>query len=136
MKVIISRTYNKNETLGTLMIMDGERPVYKCKCIELPDNNNQQNTSCIPEGKYDVIKSTSTGRGDVFRLLEVPGRSGILIHIGNYAAGNKVDTQGCILPGIYFVDINDDGNIDVAESTKAMKELLKVLPDKFVLYII
>ena len=136
MKVIISRTYNSNETLGTLMVMDGERPVYSCKSLELPYNGNQRNTSCIPEGTYEVIKSTSQGRGNVFRFLNVPDRDGILIHIGNYAAGKRVDTQGCILPGRYFVDINNDGIIDVAESTIAMNKLWEVLPDKFVIVII
>ena len=73
----------------------------------------------------------------MFRLKDVPGRVGILIHIGNYAAGTgRIDTKGCILPGRYFVDLNDDGILDVAESTKAMRELWDVLPDKFVLYII
>jgi hypothetical protein len=36
-----------------------------------------------------------------YRLLDVPGRSGILIHAGNHAgeAPLKTDTQGCILLG-------------------------------------
>lgn len=136
MKVIISRTYNNNETLGTLMVMEGERPLYKCKTIELPYNGNQHNTSCIPEGVYEVIKYNSEKRGECFRLLDVPDRSDILIHIGNYAAGNKIDTLGCILPGAYFVDLNNDGNIDVAMSTKTMNELLVLLPDSFKLYIL
>jgi hypothetical protein len=136
MKAIISRTYNKNETLGTLMIMDGERPLYKCKTIELPDNGNQQNTSCIPEGIYDTIKYNSPKRGECFKVLDISGRTDILIHIGNYASGSHVDTMGCILPGQYFVDINNDGNIDVAESTKTLHQLLEILPDKFKLYIL
>lgn len=136
MKAIISRSYNANETLGTLMVMAGERPLYKCKTIELAENGNQQNTSCIPEGIYEVIKYNSYKRGECFRLLNVPDRSDILIHIGNFAAGNKVDTLGCILPGQYFTDINNDGSIDVAESTKTMHELLELLPDEFKLYIL
>jgi len=136
MKVIISRTYNKDETLGTMMVMEGERPLYKCKTIELPDNGNQHNTSCIPEGIYEVVKFNSEKRGECFLIKDVPDRTGILIHIGNFAAGNKVDTLGCILPGAYFVDLNDDCNIDVAISTKTMNELLVLLPEKFKLYIL
>ena len=70
-----------------------------------------------------------------FRLYDVPGRDGILIHIGNYAAGKKVDTKGCILPGTYFTDINQDGYTDVAGAGDAMKKLLVVLPFEFELTI-
>jgi len=136
MKAIISRTYNKNETLGTLLLMDGERPIYRCKTIELPWNNNQKNYSCIPEGEYVVIRHQSPSKGECFKVLDVPDRTDILIHIGNFAAGKKIDTMGCILPGIYFQDINDDGNIDIAESTKAMKYLLEYSPDNFTLIVL
>jgi len=43
---------------------------------------------------------------------------------------------GCILPGAFFIDINDDGFIDIVESTKTMKELLEILPKKFKLIIV
>jgi hypothetical protein len=66
----------------------------------------------------------------------VPEREGILIHKGNYAAGSQVDTRGCILVGMRFVDINEDGNIDVAESTKAMKLLLETLPKQFKIFML
>lgn len=136
MKAVISRTYNATETIGTISVWDGERPVLSRKTIELPDNGNQKNTSCIPEGAYDVEKITSSTRGEVFYVKDVPGRTGILIHKGNYAAGSHVDTLGCILPGMGFEDINDDGNIDVFDSTRAMNDLLAVLPDKFKVTII
>ena len=137
MKAIISRTYNNNETLGTLMIMEGERPIFNCKTIELPDLGNQQNVSCIPEGKYDVIRHNSPTKGEVFWVLDVPGRSNILFHIGNFVSGlGKRDSKGCILPGKYFVDINNDGLIDIAESSVMMRKLLETLPDKFELHII
>jgi hypothetical protein len=132
MKAILSRTYNSSETLGTLMIMEGERPLFKCKTIELPFNGNQRNTSCIPEGTYIVEKYTSPSKGEVFHVKDVPDRDSILIHKGNYTT----DTLGCILPGSYFTDLNDDGKIDVAESTKTMKYLLDLLPDIFKLIIL
>ncbi len=136
MKLIISRTYNKNETLGTLMIMDGERPVKNCKTIELPNNGNQRNVSCIPEGIYDAVKIYSPTKGKCFEILNVQGRDNILIHKGNYVAGNKIDSKGCILVGQYFQDINNDGNIDVCESEKTLLSLLEILPNSFKLIII
>jgi len=136
MKVIISRSYNKNETLGSLMIMQGERNSFTCKTIELPFRDNQHNTSCIPEGAYKVMKVKRPNGDDAFLLLDVPGRSNILIHKGNYAAGNHVDTLGCILPGKYYTDINEDGYTDIAESTVTMKTLLDLLPEKFKIHIL
>ena len=137
MKAILSRTYNDNETIGSLFIVDGEREVFKCKTIELPDNGNQRNTSCIPEGTYVVLKHVSPTKGECFKVLDVPGRSDILIHIGNYASDTgRTDTLGCILPGRYFTDINNDGLVDITHSTVTMRKLMDVLPDNFTLYII
>lgn len=131
MKLLISRTYEPNFTLGSMFVLRGEVLVHRCKCIELPWLNNQRNVSCIPEGEYNVIKESHQTKGNVFRLLYVRGRSGILIHKGNYVAGYVKDSEGCILPGNYFDDINNDGNLDVAESTKAMDALWDIMPDKF-----
>jgi hypothetical protein len=73
----------------------------------------------------------SPTRGRCFHVKDVPGRDSILIHAGNY---NK-DTKGCILPGIYYDDINDDGLIDVAESKAALNRMVNLLQE-FTLYII
>ncbi len=134
--MIISRTYTPIETKGRLLILEGEKLLLSIKCLELPDKGNSVGISCIPEGTYDVVKFTSPSKGKCFSVLSVPGRSAILIHKGNYAVGKKVDTQGCILPGLYFTDINKDGLIDVAGSTESMKLLLNLLPDNFKLYIL
>jgi hypothetical protein len=138
MKVVISRNYSQLETTGCLYVFSGDISVFNCNTIELPWKDNNQNTSCIPEGTYDVIKTISPtkGKGMIFLLKDVPNRTAIEIHIGNYVTGNHIDTEGCILPGMRFVDINNDGSIDVADSSIAMKKLLTVLPDKFQLTII
>ena len=133
MKLVLSRTYQDNFTLGSMFVLDGERLVYHCKSIELPWLNNQRNVSCIPEGTYNVIKDYKINK---FRLLWVRDRSGILIHIGNFVAGYVKDSEGCILPGNYFFDLNNDGMMDIAESTIAMHKLWEVLPDRFKLVII
>ena len=137
MKAILSRTYGFNETIGSLYLMDGEREVWKCKTIELPDNGNQQNTSCIPEGTYVVLKHVSPTKGECFKVLDVPSRTDILIHVGNYASDTgRTDTLGCILPGRYFTDINSDGLVDITHSSVTMRKLMDILPDNFTLYII
>ena len=136
MKTIISRVYNKNETQGAIYIFNGIKLIFQCVCLELPDNGNQKFVSCILEGMYWMEKIKRTNGNNAFLLLHVPGRDNILVHVGNYAAGKHVDTEGCILPGAYFVDINNDGNLDVAESGKTFEKLWNILPDKSLIYII
>jgi hypothetical protein len=136
MKAVLSRKYTMNETQGIFLIFEGINILFRCFTIELPDFNNKKNVSCIPEGIYDVEKYDSPTKGNVFHILNVPGRDSILIHKGNYATGKKVDTMGCILSGSGFSDINWDGALDVIESTKTMEKLLTILPDKFKLYIL
>jgi len=136
MKVTIIRKYNSLETQGSLYVFDGIDYIFNCKTLELPYVHNDQNISCIKSGTYDVVKITSAKEGNCFQILNVPGREGILIHRGNYASGQQVDTKGCILVGMAFVDINNDGQLDVVDSTVALNKLLNILPDSFKLHII
>ena len=131
MKAVLSRTYKPNQTLGRLIVFEGDVKRLELVTLELPDNGNQKNVSCIPEGVYEVEPYESESRGQCFWVKNVPGRTAILIHSGNY---NK-DTKGCILPGLYFEDLNDDGLIDVAESRAALSRLINTV-ENFKLYII
>ena len=133
MKVIISREYNNIQTIGRLVVFDGAMIKLQLCTLELPDLGNQKNISCIPEGKYEVHRIYSPKFGKCFHVQDVPGRSEILIHKGNY---NK-DTHGCILIGMGRADINGDGVIDVIESSLAMDKLQNVITeDVFTLIII
>jgi len=109
MKLLLSRSYGDKQTTGLCQILDGARKVFEFYSLELPFLGNERNVSCIPEGKYNVTKIFSTSKGKCFQVHDVPERSYILIHKGNYATGSKVDTQGCILVGSRFEDINKDG---------------------------
>ncbi len=133
MKAVLSREYNNLQTLGRLVLFEGAKIMTQLYTLELPDLGNQQNISCIPEGEYEVHRIYSPKFGKCFHVQDVPGRSEILIHKGNY---NK-DTHGCILIGMGHADINDDGTIDVIESTHAMEKLQSVITeDIFTLIII
>lgn len=80
------------ETLGTI---DFEGQHYET--IERPDKNNEPMVSCIPAGTYHVTYEMSPSRGEkTFRLVNVPGRSGILIHPANWA----YQLMGCIALGL------------------------------------
>jgi Family of unknown function (DUF5675) len=121
--VVITRTYTDKETFGELVATNGGA-TFTCKTLELPWKNNQRNVSCIPAGWYTVDWSFSASRMKyTYRIKNVTGRSGILIHVGNFAAGKKVDIEGCILVGNAFKDLNNDSILDIANSTVTLKAL-------------
>ena len=135
-RLILARKKTPTETQGTYIVMDDDQEVFRCCCLELPWLNNQPNVSCIPDGVYPVQKNNTPDHPNCFRILNVPGRDGILIHKGNFATGVKIDTLGCQLPGLSFVDVDGNGTLDVAGSTIAMEALNYFLPDSFDIHII
>ena len=122
---------DNSQTLSYGFIFNDLIKIFEFKTLELPARNNLPRVSCIPVGSYNVIKFDSPSFGNVFLLEGVPDRSMIEIHAGNY---NK-DTKGCILPGIGFTDINQDGLLDVTSSRKTMDTLYDILPEEFKLNI-
>jgi hypothetical protein len=64
-----------------------------------------------------------------FRIFNVPGRSGVLIHQGNYCGdinkGYKSHVEGCILVGTGTGDL--DGQQAVLDSRGAMDKLRKYI---------
>ena len=76
---------------------------YKVSTIERPWLNNQPNISCIPEGTYklkwrhsNTITRITKGRHTHgYEICNVPDRSHILLHPGNYSS----DVEGCIAVG-------------------------------------
>jgi hypothetical protein len=135
-KLVLTRKYLPLETLGLYIVFNDYTEFYRCMCIELPWLNNQHNISCIPEDVYDVEKFNIAPHLNTFHILNVPNRDGILIHPGNFATGKQIDTLGCQMPGLEFIDIDGNGMLDVAGSTQAMAALNYFLPDKFKIHII
>lgn len=132
MDVVLKRTdENEKQTLGEMTLTHECETVFTCKTLELPWRNNEKTVSCIPKGTYKVTKHTSPTFGKCFYVHDVPGRSQILIHRGNYVR----DTKGCIIPGDSFGDIDGDGLPDVKNSVKTMTILLEILPSEFYLTI-
>lgn len=90
--------------------------------LELPDLDNKPRQSCIPLGSYQGVRTQSAkAKGDTFVLINVPGRSAILIHPGNTTR----DTQGCILIGKKFSEL--EGSSAISESVLAFKEFMGLL---------
>ena len=112
---------SKTETLGVLHC--GE---YRCFTLELPWLDNAINISCIPPGVYKWKKRVSPGKGyEVIELIDVPGRSFIQIHLGNYTHQIK----GCIIPGLGLRDIDKDGIFDVTHSGPAFNQIMAMTAD-------
>lgn len=76
-------------TIGHLFV-DGN---YFCDTLE--PSVSADSHPAIPLGSYTVNLVWSPKFGKYMMRLDVPHRSGILIHAGN----NRLDTKGCILLG-------------------------------------
>ena len=114
-KVILTRiSDNGVETIGNLRLEDNS---FGCDTLELAWKGNQRNISCIPKGEYLVKKVFSLRFGYVYEVQNVPDRTYIYFHEGNYF----FSTKGCILLGSLPKDINGDRQIDV-QNSKLIRE--------------
>lgn len=81
-------------TLGIVTICDKAF----CVCLEPPDARNQRNISNIPDSQYTCKRVESPRFGETFEVINVPGRSHVLFHAGNFVN----DTAGCIILAQHF----------------------------------
>jgi len=110
-------------TFGKLTLPDGT----SYNTLELAWRNNESGKSCIPPGTYKVETRNSPKFGPgVYEVKNVPGRSAILIHSGNYAGnvdkGQKSNVQGCIMLG--FSRSVQSGQPMINESKAAMQSFM------------
>ena len=87
---------------GTFGVLRSE--MFSVYIAELEWNKNRRQISCIPAGSYACKWLRSKKFGWCYHLSNVPGRSSILIHKGNFvgstAAGYKTNSHGCLLPAM------------------------------------
>lgn len=90
MEIQVLRKWPRPKYIIGQMYIDGK---FFCHTMEPPRSGSHP---CIPQGSYDVQMYPSA-KFKALRpiLMNVPKRTGILIHEGNYPR----DTQGCILVG-------------------------------------
>lgn len=116
---------NDEGTKGSLWI-DGE---LFCYTLELPDRNNQRSISRIPAGSYKAFYLRHSALGHCYHLHDVPNRSSILIHKGNWAGdvskGYRSDVEGCILVGREHAELAEQ--TAVTSSTSTMLSLIERL---------
>lgn len=128
MKARIQRIINPllKETVGIFSYEN-----FYCNTLELPWLENATGISCIPDGYYKCRKIQSPANGDCIEITNVVDRTYIQIHIANF----KRDIEGCVAVGSSLVDIDGDGLLDVANSSKTFKGLMAVVPQEFYLEI-
>jgi hypothetical protein len=123
--VLITRNASDSkQTLGTLRTSDGK---FGCNSLELVWLNNKVNISYIPKGtytcKWTFMLSELRYR---YQIMNVPGRTGIFIHAGNYYFNSK----GCIILGSLPQDINKDGELDLINSNVILDSFEKMMNKK------
>ncbi len=107
--VTITRNVDTGREVMGSLITSG----FSCKTLERPWKNNQSGISCIPSGTYQVNWTFSPKlMRYTYQVMNVPGRSGIRIHPGNYF----FDVEGCILLGTGYTELNNDGQLDIINS--------------------
>lgn len=126
-ELYLTRTLALEEaTFGVLF--SGRQPV--CVTLELPWNDNRTDESCIPVGAYRVVPYSSERYPNVWHVLDVPGRTHILIHSGNYPS----NTNGCIIPGSQY-GLGDNA-LAVSSSGAAMQKIRQIVKQEdFILHI-
>lgn len=119
----INRFYHPKTTIGEFW---GGKTLL-AYTIELPWRDNKRRVSCIPAGKYEVLRHKSPKFGDCYILANVPSRSGILIHVANDAddSDGTVQLQGCIAP-VTWVRIGN-GTVRGMESTVATNAIYQAI---------
>lgn len=120
---------DEKQTLGQIDVIDPDvsllsmppKPsiVFTCFTLELPWKNNERRVSCIPDGTYKCARENHKKFGWCYRLHDVPGRDGVLIHSGT----NYTHTLGCILPALDQKDLNGDGLLDNVSRRAALAKL-------------
>lgn len=128
MRICLERHIEEaKQTLGRLYVYDENHLALWLHILELPWRNNERRISRIPTGTYPAIKHVSPRFGECVWIQDVPDRSEILIHAGNFHR----DTLGCPLPGTALLDIDGDGYRDVINSRVAMRKLMRIVPLQF-----
>jgi hypothetical protein len=93
----------EDEAFGTFGMLRIQKEVF-CVTLEPADRLNMPEVSSIPAQQYLIKRHNSPRFGETFQVIEVPGRTAVLIHAGNVVG----HTQGCIILGQHFGKLKED----------------------------
>lgn len=122
--IMTTREVKGRETIGKFQLFKEDKELFSCVTLELPWRDNEPFKSCVPGGGYVVAHRYSDTYGEHFILRDVEGREWILIHAGNF----YTNTEGCLLIGKRFVDIDNDGLMDITNSRETLDKLVDIVP--------
>lgn len=122
--ILIRKQTSDQGTFGIFSVLG-----FQCFIGELPWRNNVRNISCIPVGDYKVLLRESPKYGITYWISNVPNRSFILQHSGNWCGnvekGYKTHTNGCQLFGKYMGELQ--GQKAVLLSRATLKKFMAVM---------
>jgi hypothetical protein len=122
---IIYRLYFPNSTVGVCYESTQAGYEFVFFTVELPWMGNKKNASCIPEREYIATYERHPKFGDAWRLSDVEGRDGILIH----AANKRTQLRGCIAPNLTLV--SDQAGLNSRKAIDLLpKETIKIIIQK------
>lgn len=131
-KAYLLRQYFKDHTTGVFTaIDDAGNLLFSCCVLELPWKDNQRKISCIPEGEFVVHRRWTKRFKWHYHIEEVPDRTYILQHPGNYTS----DIEGCQLPGEKFANLNGDKIPDILNTRATLDKMLVKLGNEYTLFI-
>ncbi|WP_238130993.1 DUF5675 family protein [Vibrio cincinnatiensis] len=117
-KLHLKRTKQMGETtLGKLTIEGVSKSWFVLEPAG-PDSVTEGSDKRIKAGSYKLHPYSSPKYPSVYELQNVPGRTYILIHAGNY----HNDTFGCLMPGKTWGSV-DKSHYYVGNSKSALKEI-------------
>lgn len=105
---------------GTEGILTVPELGFSCATLELPWRDNRPNISCVLAGSYHLAWRVSR-KWKAFHIQNVPDRSFILLHSGNFAGavkkGFKTNVLGCVLLGRRFGWLQGQRAVLVSKAT-------------------
>lgn len=114
----ISRIKQHGETTVGKLTIDGDSKTWFVLEPGGPDSKTEGSDKRISVGTYALLPYSSAKYKNVYELQNVPGRTKILIHAGNY----HDNTEGCIMPGLLWGTLSDK-QYYVANSRSALNEI-------------
>ena len=135
----LERRLDEGEGGGTFGRLYDEEGTELCRIVERPWLDNQRKISCIPTGKYQLgfyqagskfypkyrtkFANIGNDRGMII-INDVPGRSHILIHRGNF----PTNSWGCLLTNL-SVGRGDNGKLRGFASTQSYRRVYEIIAD-------
>ena len=120
-------TFGKLFVDGKFVCVTGELPRYAGN----PDKENECSTDCIPAGTYMCKIRNSPKFGLAYEVKDVPGRTYVMIHKGNWCGEKpkwKSDVEGCIILGEKHGYL--DNQKAVLSSSSAYKRFRELMNDE------